>query len=443
MPFAPKFQAQVNFPTYLNTYLFLKESHHWSKERLERYQLHSIKKLVHHAYKNVPYYKKLFDECNIQPTNINSLADFQHIPFLTKNLVRQNRDNLKARNYPAHTFDSYYTGGSTGQPLQFFIEKGVYFAIMRAYGTIQNEWTNRHFFDKSLVIIGQRDLFKTTRFGRTLSISSFNINDPDIPLILQKIHALQPKYILSYPSSLTKLTTYMRDHNIPSIQSVKSIVCIAEVLYPWQRALIEETFHCRVYEHYCQRESVAFGLTCQYTNYFHMFPQFGYVELIGKDGQHIQNEDEVGEVVGTSLVNHVFPFIRYKLGDLGVYTNQQCPCGCHYPLLKKIEGRTQEIALSKTHQPFSLTGLYDFVAKSTQHIKECQFYQDTAGTLLLNIVKTHEFTEKDHHTIQKNFQNLFGDRMDLTIQCVDHIPLTPSGKYRFFIQKIPIEYIQY
>jgi phenylacetate-CoA ligase len=174
-----------------------------------------------------------------------------------------------------------------------------------------------------------------------------------------------------------------------------------------------------------------------------MFPQFGYVELIGKDGQHIQNEDEVGEVVGTSLVNHVFPFIRYKLGDLGVYTNQQCPCGCHYPLLKKIEGRTQEIALSKTHQPFSLTGLYDFVAKSTQHIKECQFYQDTAGTLILNIVKTHEFTDKDHHTIQKNFQNLFGDRMDLTIQFVDHISLTPSGKYRFFIQKIPIESIQY
>ena len=433
----------MNFPTYLHTYLFLKESHHWSKERLERYQLQQIKKLIHHAYNHVPYYKKVFDECNHHPADINSIADFQKIPFLTKDLVKKNHDTLKAQNYPAHTFETYYTGGSTGHPLQFYIEKGKYFATMRAYGTIQNEWTHHHFFDKSLVIIGQRDLFKTARFGRTLSVSSFNINDPDIPLILQKMKALQPNYILSYPSSLTKLAMYIKNNNIQSIPRVKSIVCIAEVLYPWQRALIQDTFHGRVYEHYCQRESVAFGLTCTNTSYFHLFPQFGFVELIGKDGQHIQNEDEVGEIVGTSLLNYVFPFIRYKIGDLGVYTSQRCTCGCQYPLLKKIEGRTQEIALSKTQQPFSLTGLYDLVSRSTQHIKECQFYQDTAGTLILNIVKTTDFTDKDHDMIQKNFQNLFGDRLDLIIRFVDHIPLTQSGKYRFFIQKLPTEFIQY
>lgn len=441
MTLQSEMQVVLNFPTFLNTYVFLKESQWWKKERIEKYQLLQLKKLLHNSYKNVPYYKKLLNECNLNPANINSLQDLQNIPFLTKDIVRQNLENLKATNYPQHKFEYFSTGGSTGQPLQFFIEKGVYFAKMMAYGKIQNEWTNHHFFDKYVTIIGQKELFKYGRFGRTLNLSSFNMNDEDIPIFIQKIRALKPKHILSYPSSLTKLACYMKKNNLNFFPSVKSVLCIAETLYPWQRTLIEEKFKCRVYERSCQRESVAFGIQCKNTNYFHMFPQFGIVELIGKDGKQIKNEDEIGEIVGTGLHNYNFPFIRYKTGDLGVYTSQQCSCGCHYPLLKRIEGRTQEFALSKTNQPIPLTGTYDLVAKSSQNIKECQFYQDTAGTLILNIVKTQNFTDNDNQMIQKNFHKLFGNRLDLTIRFVDHIPLTSSGKYQFLIQKLPIEFI--
>ncbi len=438
MTLRSQFQAAVNVPTYLSTYFFIKNSQWWKQEQWEQYQFRQVKKLLHHAYTNVPYYKKLLDSCHLDPSKITSLQDIQTIPFLTKELVRQNLSSLKATNYPAQAFEYFSTGGSTGQPLQFFIEKGVYFAKMRAYGTIQDEWTNHHSFEKSLIILGQRDLFKYTRFGRTLSVSSFNMTQSDLPQILQKINGLQPTYILSYPSCLSKLATYMKSNNLV-VPSVKRIVCIAETLYPWQRTLIEETFHCRVYEQYCQRESVAFGFQCNHSNNFHMFPQFSVVELIGKEGTPIQNEDEIGEIVGTSLHSYIFPFIRYKTGDLGVYTSKHCPCGRHYPLIKRIEGRTQEFVLSKTNQPFGLTGIYDVVAKSSRNIQDCQFYQDTPGELLLNIIKTQQFTEQDAQMIQQNFQKIMGDRLNLTIQYVDHIPLTSSGKYQFLIQKLPID----
>jgi len=173
---------------------------------------------------------------------------------------------------------------------------------------------------------------------------------------------------------------------------------------------------------------------------FHMFPQFGIVELLGKDGTPVTKEDEIGEIVGTSLHNFIFPFIRYKTGDLGVYTTQHCPCGRQYPLIKRIQGRTQEFVLSKTNQPFALTGIYDLVAKSTPHIQDCQFYQDTPGTLLLNIIPTPQYTEQDTQKIQQNFKKIMGDRLNLTIHHVDHIPLTSSGKYQFLIQKIPLEF---
>jgi phenylacetate-CoA ligase len=440
MMVSSRFQAAIHVPTYLKTYLFLKRSQWWNKDRWDHYQSQQLKKLLHHCYTNVPYYKKLFDEHKLHPSKITTLQDLQTIPLLTKEIIRQNRDRLKASNYPAHAFESFSTGGSTGQPLRFFIEKGVYFATMRAYGTIQNEWTNHRFFDKSLIIIGQKDLFKYARCGRTLTVSSFNITKEDFPRIIQKIKAFQLTYLLSYPSSLAKLASYLKNNTHTDIPHVHSIICIAETLYPWQRTLIEETFHCRVYEQYCQRESVAFGLHCSHTNMFHMFPQFGIVELLGKDGTPVTKEDEIGEIVGTSLHNYIFPFIRYKTGDLGVYTTQHCPCRRQYPLIKRIQGRTQEFVLSKTNQPFALTGIYDLVAKSTPHIQDCQFYQDTPGTLLLNIIPTPQYTEQDTQKIQQNFKKIMGNRLNLTIHHVDHIPLTSSGKYQFLIQKIPIEF---
>ncbi len=425
MTILSEFQTVLNFPTYLNTYLFLKGSQHWKKERWEHYQLGQLQRLLLHSYKNVPYYTTLFDEHRLHPTDITSLQDLRKIPFLTKDLVRKNIESLKATNYP--------------QPLQFYVEKGKYFARMLAYGTIQNQWTNQHFFEKHIIILGQKEPWRYGRLGRTLNVSSFNMNEKDLPSLVQKMIAFHPAHLLSYPSSLTRLAFYMKNNALSFTPALQNIVSIAETLYPWQRTLIEDTFHCHIYEQYCQRESVAFGLSCSHSNSFHLFPQFSIVELLGKDGTPIQNEDETGEIIGTSLHSFIFPFIRYKTGDIGVYTSKPCPCGCHYPLLKRIEGRTQEFTLAKNNQTFSVTGMYDFVAKSTSHIQECQFYQDTPGVLLLHIVKTPKYTETDTQNIQKNFQKLFGDRLELTIDFVDHIPLSRNGKYQLLIQKLPIE----
>lgn len=46
-------------PEFLNTFNFLKKSEYWNKEKLEKYQLRELQKLVWHAYKNVPYYTDL------------------------------------------------------------------------------------------------------------------------------------------------------------------------------------------------------------------------------------------------------------------------------------------------------------------------------------------------------------------------------------------------
>jgi phenylacetate-CoA ligase len=52
---------------FRKTYAFLRESQWWSREQLEAYQLEQLSKLLHHAYENVPYYRRVFDERGLKP----------------------------------------------------------------------------------------------------------------------------------------------------------------------------------------------------------------------------------------------------------------------------------------------------------------------------------------------------------------------------------------
>jgi phenylacetate-CoA ligase len=63
---------------FSKTYAFLQKSQWWNKEQLENYQMRELEKLLNHAYENVPYYRKIFDERRLKPNNIQSLDDLKN-----------------------------------------------------------------------------------------------------------------------------------------------------------------------------------------------------------------------------------------------------------------------------------------------------------------------------------------------------------------------------
>jgi len=429
----------IYYNTYRKTYKFLKKSQWWSREQLDSYQFQELSRLLHHAYENVPYYTRIFDNLNLKPKDIKSLKDLQKLPFLTKEIIRENIKDLKATNYPGPKFEYTRTGGSTGYPLRFYKEKGVWLTRLTAYTKIMMDWAGSSFFDRSVFITGRDYPWKYQLFGRMLVLSSFYMNEEYLPQFIQKIRKLKPKYILTYPSAITILAKYMKKNNLEVFPSVKVIICHAETLYEWQRNLLEETFQCRVHDHYGLREQTILGGTCERSNYYHMFPEYGITELVDKEGNLVTKEGETGEIVGTGFHTYYFPFIRYRAGDLGVYTTQKCRCGRNYYLLKKIEGRAQEFFVSKTKRRISLTGFFGLTVKSSLNVKECQLYQDTPGKIIINIMKGENYSESDTQNILKNFQKRLGGEFTVSIRFVDHIPCTKRGKFQFLIQKLPVE----
>ena len=245
---------------------------------------------------------------------------------------------------------------------------------------------------------------------------------------------------MTSPSSIFLLARYMKTHHIESIPSLKAIVCGGETLYDWQRILIEEIFRCKLVDIYGHAEQALIAATCEVSHVQHFFPEYGILELVGKDGKPLKRDGDMGEIIGTGFSNYVFPFIRYRTGDIGVYTSKKCKCGRNYPIVKKIEGRLQELIVSKNEDLLPLSGVYGLVGRTTDNVIDCQLFQDTPGKLILNILKGNNYANKDEKKIIDAFFKTYGNEVDLSIRYVEDIPRSTRGRHKFLIQKLPIEF---
>jgi phenylacetate-CoA ligase len=437
-----------SYKVFRDTYKFLQKSQWWSKEQLEEYQLQQLSKLLNHAYENVPYYRKVFDERCLKPKDIQDFKDLQKLPFLTKEIIRENLNDLKARNYPPSKFEYVTTGGSTGIPLGFYYEKGVSRAIEWAF--IKTLWdrVDYHFRDKCVILRGNivksadiGKFWEYTLLGRWLILSSYHLTDETLPKNIKEIKKFKPKFIQAYPSTITILARFMKEHDIEPFPGVKAILCGSENLYPWQRELLEEVFQCRVYSWYGLSEMAVLAGECEKSTYYHIFPEYGIVELNGKNNKPVMNESEMGEIVATSLNNFVCPLIRYRTMDLAVPSNGKCECGRNYPLLKKVEGRLQELVVTKDRRLITLTALiFAQHFEAFSRVKEMQLIQEEEGKMRVRIVKTLQYSENDEQEFLTKMQKAVDNGLDINFEYVDQIPRTQSGKYRFLIQKLPIEF---
>jgi len=432
-------KAILHYKTFKKKYKFLLESQWWSKERLEEYQLDQLNKLMHHAYENVPYYTKLFNNLSLKPRDIQDFKDLQKLPYLTKQIVKENINDLKAKNYPRRKFEFITSGGSTGKPIVIYLHKGVAEAEYLAYNQIFLDRTNCQFKNKHIHLFGFDNICKQRVFGRIMALSSFFINDKKLPFYIKKIRKFKPRFIIAFPSAITILAKFMDKNNVKSFPSIKTVICGGETIYDWQRKLIEKSFQCRVHNLYSLAEVVVFATSCEYSNNYHVYPEYGITELIGKDGKIITENRKMGEIVGTGFTNFIFPLIRYKTEDIGIYTNQKCRCGRKHLILENIIGRIQQFIISKSQYLYHLTGIYGLVAHCSQNVKECQFYQDTEGEINLYIVKDNNYSNKDEELIRKSFKKKFREEINLKVIYIENIPKTIRGKHQFLIQKLPVE----
>lgn len=431
---------------FWDTYNFLQESQWWSREKLENYQMQQLSRLLRHAYENVPYYHKVFDERGLKPKDIQKFENLKKLPYLTKDIIRENLPNLIVQNYPKSRLEYVTTGGSTGIPLGFYRERGVSNSKESAFMITQWNRVGFKIGDKRVILRGnviksanKNKFWEYNPIDKTLILSSYHMTAKILPKYIEKIREFQPDFFHVYPSAITILARFMKDNKIGPFSSVKALLCGSENLYFWQRALFEEIFQCRVFSWYGHAEQAVLAGECERSKHYHIFPEYGIVELIDENTNIVTKKGESGEIVATGFNNYTMPFIRYRTMDIGTWGNKGCQCKRKYQKLEKIDGRLQELLVTKNNGLISMTAI-NMHSNIFDNIKQFQFYQDMPGKVIFKVIRRDGYTDEDTVKITLELMKKLGEDMELEIIFVDEILKTARGKYRFLEQKLEVKY---
>lgn len=432
---------------YKETLAFLEDSQWLTREEHENYQLSELKKMLKHAYETVPYYTKLFNEHKINVNKINSLADFKVIPYLTKEIIQQNKDELISLKYKRSNINYQTTGGSTGIPLGFYVDndydKGREDAfITMLYRRVGYENGERTFVLRGNIINGlnlKKNIFHKENYSlNEVNASSYHLNSNNINYYVDALIKSNSVCIKAYPSSLYLIALYIKNNSQACFKNIKLIILASENIYGHQRSLFKEVFPAaKVYSFYGHTEHASLAGECEQNEFYHVQSEYGYTELIKENGLETEAEDEEGEVVATSFTNYVMPFIRYKTSDIAINTNKVCSCGRNYKLIKSIQGRAQEQIITIDSTRVSLTSIiHGQHFEALGKIKEYQLVQNEIGRVLLKIVKSDDFKQSDAKKIKSTMESSVDNRILVDISFVDQIEKTGRGKHKFLIQNI-------
>lgn len=408
----------------------------WPAERIAAFQLQRLRDLLQDVATSVPYYRDLFKQLGFGPGTVQSTADLQCLPFLTKAVIRANTDALKHAN--AQGLARFNTGGSSGEPLIFFIgNKRVSHDVAAKWRATR--WWDVDIGDPEIVVwgspieLGKQDRVKAWRdkILRTQLLPAFEMSETKLDQFIATIRAVKPRMLFGYPSALTHIARHAQKRGVVMTDlGIKVAFVTSERLYDEQRATIGHVFGCKVANGYGGRDAGFIAHECPAGN-MHLTADDIVVEIVNPEGQ-VQPPGVAGEIVVTHLSTNDFPFIRYRTGDIGVLGATLCSCGRSLPLLQDIQGRSTDFVVAADGTVLHGLSLI-YILRDLTGVQSFKVVQESRELTRVQLVTDTNFLNTSVDVIVKGFRQRLGPDVQVQVDLVDDIPAEKSGKFRYII----------
>ena len=426
---------------FIDTRKLLQKTEFWPEGELKQLQKNLLFRVLKHAAEHVPFYKKHVDT-NLFSDLEDSFALIKKFPIIDKKIVKENINDFlfgpKFRHYKATT------GGSTGQPFMFYMDRFTTRQIEKAF--MFNMWkrVGYKFGDPVFNLRGRapkkNKFIAHDRFFNIYFASSFNLKSDTVSHYVNAINSIQPRFLHGYPSTMYQLANLMEQKEFRLNYIPQAVFCGSEKLFPYQRKLIENIFSCRVFSWYGHSEYLVLAGECELSQALHLYPQYGYVEFFPTGSKNEQGK-EIYEIIATGFNNCVMPLIRYRTGDYAILSDTNtCSCGRNYLLLEEVIGREQEFVIDKFGELVSATSLifgqhFDVFAG----IEGIYLEQEQPGELMIFMKKNKAFNDADFDAMKAQIAHLLGDRFNVFYNFTDELPKSKIGKARLVRQHIDID----
>jgi phenylacetate-CoA ligase len=402
-----------------------------------------------YAIKNFPAYAELVAKHVGCPVADIDSVPFEKLPILSKSDIRS-IFSVPGSNPPVHRSSfslhrspriPHSTGGSTGQPLKFFITRESYewrSAVSdRGYSWAQAEEGQRSFYVWGTAIKAPGIIQKLkTGFHHWLQnreyFDSFHFDDAAKEECCRRINKFRPVSLVGYAGNLIELARFVKRNPEKLKWRAKTAVTAAEGLRPGMRELIEEHLADEVFMSYGSREFMLIGMENKEHSGYHISSDNLYVEVVDDDGVPLP-AGESGRIVVTDLHNDATPFVRYEIGDLGVMggglateDTEGTEAG-GFPVLLSVEGRLQEVIVRADGE--KLTALFiPHLMKEFEWVDGYQVVQDKPGMMVMHLLTEDSEWKQKSEGVREELVKKLGREMEIGFERVERLEKNASGK---------------
>jgi phenylacetate-CoA ligase len=427
--------AKRTHPAYAHYLREFERNQYLHPDELRTLQMRRLRQQLIHAYRYVPFYRLRMAEAGLTPLDIQTHEDLRLLPVLTKRAMQDHQDLLVSSDVPAKNRVRNQTGGSTGSPLQFYVDVDRFDSRM-ASTERHNAWAGLRPGDWYAHLWGSRfdvgdkpdsnPSWRQKLLYRNLTLHTAAVSEEAMMRYVEVLRRYRPRFMLAYAQSAVLFAEFCRENNIHDI-AFESMIVSAEMLLPGKRQVLEETFRGKVFNRYGCREVSVIASECEYHSGLHVNADALLVEV--EPGPNLPTG--MGQVLVTDLLNRSMPLIRYEIGDLAsLDSDMHCPCGRSLPLVGNIQGRTSDFLCLPNGRMIAGPSLA-LLAADMRDVRQVQFIQSDPQHITLKVVAGRGYSLLTEQELRRRMQPYLEDVSKLTIVTADSIASEPSGKYRF------------
>ncbi len=407
----------------------------WDLERHSAYCMRRMSNFLNMAVNQVPYYSR------IKAVNGSIDKSITAFPILAKEDIRKHFNDLINPVYRGKTA-LQATGGSTGVPTQFLVDKEREASTI-AMRMRSHRWFHVNIGDREIVIwgapieLGRQGIFRTMRdrVFRSHLISAFNFGDQEIRKALRKIREYKPRSLFGYSQCIFLVAEYCERSHEPKdcFPNLTTVFATAEPLYDFQRKKIEEVFAAKVAIEYGARDAGLIAHECP-AGSLHINAEFIYVEIVDEYGNVLPPNQE-GEIVVTNFATPSMPIIRLRTGDVGMLLDGACECGLPLPRMKLLGGRRSDFLEGNGGKRVHPLGAI-YILREIPQIERFRVIQDLPNHLTVELRAREKLDSQTEQEIQERFCRLLDLSVEVEFSYKQDFPTTPSGKHRHVICKL-------
>ena len=416
------------------------KSQWWPESTLRQATNRQLCQLIEFASRNSPYYSR-----TVPPdfaTEESVLNRWSEAPILTRINLQDNFDDVKTSNLPkshGRTFPSR-TSGSTGMPVSF-IATDLTALFWQAISLRERQWHNHNLSGKLAAIrfsdTGQQERHEDNWGAAT---AGWIKTGPAVMLDIQTNTEGQlnwlvnenPDYLLTHPSVLRDLAILSLDSGV-ILPNLKSIQTIAENLDAEVRNLCDAAWGVGIVDSYSTREVGYVALQCPEHDHYHIQAESLYVEILDDDNRPCR-PGEIGRVIVTDLHNFATPLIRYELGDYAE-VGSECDCGRTLPVIKRICGRSRNVATHPDGSRHWPVLDYNGYRKIVPY-RQLQVVQTSLEKVEVRMVCDSRPSTQQEQRMVPLIQSSLGYPFKVSYSYPEKIPRSAGGKFEDFRSEI-------